>query len=171
MGMNEEVRQTTHWGSSSTMDLIQIKAGSPCTLHGNIYAQCSLQLHSTVSDMHFALLVILEKGDYILMQGKPFIKKSGWRKIAFFFNISFEIKDKTIQFDQNSNVLRAEFVIRASMHSLQAVSLKCPHYFYLGVEDFLMGGPHVTVERKDLVSQIMTFQAQLRQGLKPEHAR
>lgn len=58
---------------------------------------------------------ILEKGDYIVLQGKPFIKKTGWRKIAFFFNISFEIKDRTIQLDQNSNVLRAEFVVRASM--------------------------------------------------------
>eukprot|EP00249_Psilotum_nudum_P007716 c20770_g1_i1 orf=445-1425(-) len=64
-----------------------------------------------------AAMSVLEKGDFMLMQGKPFIKKSGWRKIAFFFNISFEIKDKSIDFDQNNNVLRAEFVVRASMKS------------------------------------------------------
>lgn len=64
-----------------------------------------------------AAMSVLEKGDYVLMQGKPFIKKCGWRKIAFFFNISFEIKDRTIKFDQNSNVQRAEFVVRASMQS------------------------------------------------------
>jgi hypothetical protein len=58
---------------------------------------------------------ILEKGDYIVLQGKPFIKKTGWHKIAFFFNISFEIKDGTIQLDEKSNVLRVEFVVRASM--------------------------------------------------------
>ncbi|XP_057814883.2 transcription activator MSS11 isoform X2 [Cryptomeria japonica] len=58
---------------------------------------------------------ILEKSDYTILQGKPFIKKTGWRKIAFFFNISLEIKDKNIQLDQNLNVLRAEFVARASM--------------------------------------------------------
>lgn len=58
---------------------------------------------------------ILEKGDYVVLQGKPFIKKTGWRKIAFFFNISFEIKDRTIQLDERSNVIRAEFVVRASM--------------------------------------------------------
>ncbi|KAI5076441.1 hypothetical protein GOP47_0008506 [Adiantum capillus-veneris] len=64
-----------------------------------------------------AALSVLEKGDYVVMQGKPFIKKCGWRKIAFFFNISFEIKDRTIQFDQNNNVQRAEFVVRANMQS------------------------------------------------------
>ncbi|CAK9257000.1 unnamed protein product [Sphagnum jensenii] len=68
---------------------------------------------------HFqdAAMQILVQGDYMMMQGKPFIKKSGWRKIAFFFNISFEIKDKNIQFDPNCNVIRAEFVVRASMQS------------------------------------------------------
>ncbi|MCO5609501.1 hypothetical protein L7F22_063729 [Adiantum nelumboides] len=64
-----------------------------------------------------AALSVLEKGDYVVMQGKPFIKKCGWRKIAFFFNISFEIKDRTIQFDQNNDVQRAEFVVRANMQS------------------------------------------------------
>lgn len=39
----------------------------------------------------------------------------GWRKIAFYFNLSFEIKDKSIEFDENRNVLRAEFVVRAYM--------------------------------------------------------
>lgn len=39
----------------------------------------------------------------------------GWRKIAFYFNLSFEIKDKTIEFDDNRNVQRAEFVVRAHM--------------------------------------------------------
>lgn len=39
----------------------------------------------------------------------------GWRKISFYFNLSFEIKDKTIEFDENRNVQRAEFVVRAHM--------------------------------------------------------
>ncbi|XP_002983193.2 uncharacterized protein LOC9654649 [Selaginella moellendorffii] len=64
-----------------------------------------------------AAMAILEKGDYLMMQGKPFIRKSGWRKIAFFFSISFEIKERKIEYDQNTNVLRAEFVVRASMQS------------------------------------------------------
>ncbi|KAL3700370.1 hypothetical protein R1sor_018392 [Riccia sorocarpa] len=62
-----------------------------------------------------AALRTLVPTDYMMMQGKPFIKKSGWRKIAFFFNISFEIKDKSIQFDTNCNVIRAEFLVRAIM--------------------------------------------------------
>ncbi|XP_054790146.1 uncharacterized protein LOC129295635 [Prosopis cineraria] len=60
-------------------------------------------------------MAILEKTDYTLISGKPFIKKSGWRKISCFFNISFEIRDKNIEFDENRNVQRAEFVVRAYM--------------------------------------------------------
>ena len=40
---------------------------------------------------------------------------TGWRKISFYFNLSFEIKDKNIEFDEGRNVLRAEFVVRAHM--------------------------------------------------------
>ncbi|KAK1583028.1 hypothetical protein Q3G72_020391 [Acer saccharum] len=37
------------------------------------------------------------------------------RKISFYFNVPYEIKDKTIEFDENCNVQRAEFVVRAYM--------------------------------------------------------
>ncbi|KAG0481734.1 hypothetical protein HPP92_012592, partial [Vanilla planifolia] len=59
---------------------------------------------------------ILEKTDYTMIHGSPFIKKSGWRKISFFFNLSFEIRDKIINYDDKRNVIRAEFVVRAFMH-------------------------------------------------------
>uniref|UniRef100_A0A5B7BE18 Peptide transporter family protein n=1 Tax=Davidia involucrata TaxID=16924 RepID=A0A5B7BE18_DAVIN len=62
-----------------------------------------------------AAMAILEKSDYTTISGSPFIKKSGWRKISFYFNLSYEIKDKTIEFDENRNVQRAEFVVRAYM--------------------------------------------------------
>ncbi|GMH10144.1 hypothetical protein Nepgr_011985 [Nepenthes gracilis] len=62
-----------------------------------------------------AAMSILEKSDYTVISGSPFIKKSGWRKMAFYFNVSFEIKDKIIEFDENRNVQRAEFVVRAYM--------------------------------------------------------
>ncbi|GAB2226896.1 hypothetical protein Droror1_Dr00008693 [Drosera rotundifolia] len=62
-----------------------------------------------------AALGVLEKSDYTMISGNPFIKKTGWRKIAFYFNISFEIKDKSIEFDESRNVQRAEFVVRAFM--------------------------------------------------------
>lgn len=39
----------------------------------------------------------------------------GWRKISCYFNISYEIRDKNIEFDEQRNVQRAEFVIRAYM--------------------------------------------------------
>ncbi|PPD68821.1 hypothetical protein GOBAR_DD34295 [Gossypium barbadense] len=62
-----------------------------------------------------AAMAILEKSDYTMISGNPFIKKSGWRKISFYFNLSYEIKDKNIEFDENRNVQRAEFVVRAYM--------------------------------------------------------
>ncbi|KAG0484118.1 hypothetical protein HPP92_012202 [Vanilla planifolia] len=63
-----------------------------------------------------AAMAILEKTDYTMIHGSPFIKKSGWRKISFFFNLSFEIRDKIINYDDKRNVIRAEFVVRAFMH-------------------------------------------------------
>ncbi|KAM7262411.1 hypothetical protein ACFE04_000094 [Oxalis oulophora] len=70
---------------------------------------------SLFKDYQNAAMAILEKSDYTTISGNPFIKKTGWRKIAFYFNLSFEIKDKTIEFDESRNVLRAEFVVRAHM--------------------------------------------------------
>lgn len=43
------------------------------------------------------------------------IECEGWRKISFYFNVSYEIRDKTIEFDENRNVQRAEFIVRAIM--------------------------------------------------------
>ncbi|KAK8953590.1 hypothetical protein KSP40_PGU006237 [Platanthera guangdongensis] len=62
-----------------------------------------------------AAMAILEKTDYTLIRGSPFIKKSGWRKISFFFNLSFEIRDKVIEYDDKRNVIRSEFLVRAFM--------------------------------------------------------
>ncbi|XP_071688229.1 uncharacterized protein [Rutidosis leptorrhynchoides] len=90
----------------------------------NCLSDCSVMTHSlsgrypTVSvfkEYQNAAIAILEKSDYTMISGNPFIKKSGWRKISFYFNISYEIKDKTIEFDDNCNVQRAEFIVRAHM--------------------------------------------------------
>ncbi|XP_044473313.1 uncharacterized protein LOC123201814 [Mangifera indica] len=70
---------------------------------------------SLFKEYQSSAMAILEKSDYTMISGNPFIKKSGWRKISFYFNLSYEIKDKTIEFDENRNVLRAEFVVRAYM--------------------------------------------------------
>ncbi|KAL6507987.1 hypothetical protein OROGR_024182 [Orobanche gracilis] len=70
---------------------------------------------SLFKDYQNAAMAILEKTDYTVISGNPYIKKSGWRKISFYFNLSYEIKDKTIEYDENRNVLRAEFIVRAYM--------------------------------------------------------
>lgn len=62
---------------------------------------------------------------------------TGWRKISCFFNVSFEIRDKSIEFDENRNVQRAEFVVRAYMQyvscsvvAIHVTSLICFHFHY-----------------------------------------
>ncbi|KAL2250521.1 UNVERIFIED_CONTAM: hypothetical protein Sindi_2174400 [Sesamum indicum] len=70
---------------------------------------------SLFKEFQNAAMAILEKSDYTMISGNRYIKKSGWRKISFYFNLSYEIKDKTIEFDENHNVARAEFVVRAYM--------------------------------------------------------
>ncbi|WCJ28291.1 hypothetical protein M5689_009993 [Euphorbia peplus] len=70
---------------------------------------------SLFKDYQNAAMAILEKSDFTMISGSPFIKKSGWRKISFYFNVSYEIKDRTIEFDDNRNVQRSEFIVRAHM--------------------------------------------------------
>ncbi|KMT06193.1 hypothetical protein BVRB_7g162640 [Beta vulgaris subsp. vulgaris] len=82
------------------------------------FTHCLAGRFPTVSlfkDYQDIAMSLLEKSDYTIISGNPFIKKSGWRKIAFYFNVSFEIRDKTIEYDDNRNVQRAEFVARAYM--------------------------------------------------------
>ncbi|XP_024031263.1 uncharacterized protein LOC21404163 [Morus notabilis] len=88
---------------------IQEKESSMHSLSGNFPSV------SLFKEYQNAAMAILEKSDYTMISGHPFIKKTGWRKISFYFNLSYEIKDKTIEFDDNLNVQRAEFVVRAYM--------------------------------------------------------
>ncbi|XP_047062558.1 uncharacterized protein LOC124670095 [Lolium rigidum] len=62
-------------------------------------------------------LSILDKGDHTMISGNPYIKKSGWRKLSCFYNISFEIKDHSIEYDDSHSVNSAQFLVRASMQS------------------------------------------------------
>jgi len=51
----------------------------------------------------------------------------GWRKISCYFNISYEIRDKNIEFDGDHNVQRAEFVIRAHMQYVLRILIFHPN--------------------------------------------
>ncbi|KAK4852172.1 hypothetical protein QYF36_021633 [Acer negundo] len=78
-----------------------------------------------VVELRLCLVVMrppfMEKFDLIWSMSSAFMfcsvsyTRVGWRKISFYFNISYEIKDKTIEFDEYCNVQRAEFVVRAYM--------------------------------------------------------
>ncbi|KAJ4816783.1 Peptide transporter family protein [Rhynchospora pubera] len=96
-----------------------VESPSP-VMEGKLGSRHSLligEFPSVASFKHYQdmALEILDKSDYSMISGNPYIKKSGWRKMSFFFNISYEIRDKSIEFDDSRNVRRAEFVVRAHM--------------------------------------------------------
>jgi len=70
---------------------------------------------SLFNQMQRTALQVLTADDYQSVQGKKFIKKNGWRRLAFYFNISTEVRSQNETCDQNGNVMRANFVVRASM--------------------------------------------------------
>jgi len=104
----------------------------------------------------------------------------GWRKISCYFNISYEIRDKNIEFDGDHNVQRAEFVIRAHMQYVLRILIFHPNdlslYYNMqlplilfsttGVAGSQMDGALVIDAKRDFRNQIMMFQAQLRLGPK-----
>lgn len=58
---------------------------------------------------------LLDSSDYqAAEQGKRFVKKSGWRKIARAFNLSLTVEHLHVERDADGNVLRAECVARAT---------------------------------------------------------
>lgn len=57
---------------------------------------------------------VLRDIDYQEIQGKNFVKKSGWRRLARAFVLSTEIIDKKVVRDDDGRVQAAEFVVRAS---------------------------------------------------------
>lgn len=57
---------------------------------------------------------LLDDSDYQEIQGKKFPKKSAWRKLAVAYGVSFEIVDRGTVLDDDSQVTRADFVVRAT---------------------------------------------------------
>ncbi|XP_043721639.1 uncharacterized protein LOC122669065 [Telopea speciosissima] len=105
----QEISPASSGASPSSFWLNDTKNNTPHSLSGQFPSV------SLFKEYQNAAMAILEKTDYTVISGIPFIKKSGWRKISFYFNLSYEIRDKTIEFDENRNVQRAEFVVRAYM--------------------------------------------------------
>eukprot|EP00281_Chroomonas_sp_CCMP1168_P017553 CAMPEP_0206220732 /NCGR_PEP_ID=MMETSP0047_2-20121206/5036_1 /ASSEMBLY_ACC=CAM_ASM_000192 /TAXON_ID=195065 /ORGANISM="Chroomonas mesostigmatica_cf, Strain CCMP1168" /LENGTH=181 /DNA_ID=CAMNT_0053643415 /DNA_START=15 /DNA_END=561 /DNA_ORIENTATION=+ len=59
------------------------------------------------------VLQVLEKSDVEFMGGKRIVKRSGWRKLALTFGVSFELLTEEITRDDNYNVIYAKFTQRA----------------------------------------------------------
>lgn len=56
---------------------------------------------------------LITDSDVMEFKNKKFIKKSGWRKFATMFNLSHEIIDRDIKYNESGEVIYAEFVIKA----------------------------------------------------------
>lgn len=57
---------------------------------------------------------LLDDSDYQEIQGKKFPKKSAWRKLAVAYGVSFEIVDRGTILDDDNQVTRADFIVRAT---------------------------------------------------------
>ena len=57
---------------------------------------------------------LLDDNDWQTIQGKRFPKRSAWRKLAVAYGVSFEIKDRSLFWDDDGNLKSAEFIVRAT---------------------------------------------------------
>ncbi len=58
-------------------------------------------------------VALLDDNDWQTIQGKRFPKRSAWRKLAVAYGVSYELRDRNLQWDDDGNLLSAEFVVRA----------------------------------------------------------
>ena len=57
---------------------------------------------------------LLDDNDWQTIQGKRFPKRSAWRKLAVAYGVSFEIKERSLFWDDDGNLKSAEFIVRAT---------------------------------------------------------
>lgn len=57
---------------------------------------------------------LLTEDDYQQIGRKKFPKRSAWRKLATAFGVTFEIADRHIEYDDDYDVIRSDFIVRAT---------------------------------------------------------
>jgi hypothetical protein len=57
---------------------------------------------------------LLDKSDWQIISGKKFPKRSAWRKLAVAYGVSFTIIDRNIRFNDEGDLVGADFVVRAT---------------------------------------------------------
>lgn len=57
---------------------------------------------------------LLDDNDFQTISGKKFVKRSGMRKLAVSYGVSFEIIDRTFTRNEEGELLSADFVVRAT---------------------------------------------------------
>eukprot|EP00897_Mesotaenium_endlicherianum_P005717 jgi/Mesen1/5173/ME000257S04449 len=102
----------TEWsGQGMPMQLESMHAPPPASNHGFGAVPPPEEFKRTLN----AGNLVLSKQDYMKMGRNTFIKRSGLRKIAAYYSVSFEIREKKIERDAAKNVVYAEFVVRAHL--------------------------------------------------------
>ena len=57
---------------------------------------------------------LLVETDFAMIDGKAFMCRSGLRKLAVFYGVSYEVRDRTITYGDDDRIIRAEFLVRAT---------------------------------------------------------
>jgi hypothetical protein len=57
---------------------------------------------------------LLDDNDWQTIQGKRFPKRSAWRKLAVAYGVSFELRDHKLIWDDDGNLIAAEFTYRCT---------------------------------------------------------
>ena len=57
---------------------------------------------------------LLVETDFAMIDGKAFMCRSGLRKLAVFYGVSYEVRDRTITYGDDDRIARAEFLVRAT---------------------------------------------------------
>jgi hypothetical protein len=68
----------------------------------------------SMSEYQELCVKLLDDNDWQTIQGKRFPKRSAWRKLAVAYGVSFEIKDRTLFWEDDGNLKSAEFIVRAT---------------------------------------------------------
>jgi len=79
-----------------------------------VVPQISVEEHKQYWDKFQKIkTAVITRDDIQNIQGKDYIKKSGWRKISTIFNISTAIRNIKIEYDKDNVIIRAEATVRA----------------------------------------------------------
>lgn len=108
----------THTGNSGRNE-VDTETGELVPVHSTqasaeiLLPANAVELKRAFDAYHSLCEQILEDSDRQIISGKPFTKRSGWRKLSCAYNVQTEIVSKEVHRDEEGRVIWAEFVVKA----------------------------------------------------------